>query len=212
MQIYSAQIQAAAGKGGETGALVAQTRDALAAATGQPFYGWSVAAGAPVGSFVISTRVDGTAQLLDVQQKMAESSEFQQLGPKYSGLAAAPAETQLVDIIGTTGEMVEPKPVVVVTNSGIGSSAPGGLNAALAWSNSVLERAGAVTGASGFLGLSAAGPLYQVTWIFGADTGAQMDEMNAALGGDAEFAAMLDGGGGLFIPGSAQRVIMAQLP
>jgi hypothetical protein len=149
---------------------------------------------------------------MGLQQGMAASSEYQQLVTKFAGLFAAPAETALVDVIGMTGEPSEPKQLVAVTTASIANSASGGIGAAVAWSTQVLERAGAVTGASGMLGITAAGPMFQVYWIFGADDGDSMDELNAKVADDAEYGALLDSAGGLFVEGSAQRIIMAQLP
>jgi hypothetical protein len=211
MFIYSGALQAMPGKGAEAGALVAQVRDTMSAATGNQCVAWAVAAGGPVGSFAVSARVDGTAALIDFQQKAGASSDYVEAAGKLGALLAGPAETALVEVVGVAGEPGPPKPLTMVTVATIGANSPGGLSAAMGWSTQVLERASSVTGTSALLVTSSAGVMFQVGWIFGADDGDQMDEMNTKLAGDAEYMALLDAAGGLFLEGSAQRNLLMMM-
>ena len=98
-----------------------------------------VAAGAPIGSSVISARLDGPAAFLDFHQKAAASPDYLEAGKKMGPLLAAPTETNLVQVIATAGEPGPPKPLTMVTSVTIANNTTGGLSAARAWSNRVLE-------------------------------------------------------------------------
>jgi hypothetical protein len=212
MFIYSGILQAMPGKGAEVGARVAEVRDALSEASGNQCFAWALAAGAPVGSFALSARLDGTAALLDLLQKANASSDYAEAAGKLGSLLAAPVETTFVEVIGTAGEPSAPKPLTMVTAATIGANSGGGVSPAIGWSAEVLAHASSVTGVPGVLVSSSAGAMFQVGWIFGADDGDQVDEMNAKLAGDADYVAMLDAAGGHFIEGSAQRNLMMMMP
>ncbi|MGI9612416.1 MAG: hypothetical protein ACR2QO_05880 [Acidimicrobiales bacterium] len=209
MYLYGAQIQAKPGRGGEAGAKVAELRDVITAAIDQPGYAWAVAAGAPVGGFMLSTRLEGMADLIDIQMKMATDDDYQKLSAGVADLWAAPVETQLAQVVATAGEPGEPKPVLSVTRATI---AGGHMADAMAWANQVLEHVAGVTGLSGMLAMGAAGDFLGMTWLFGSDSGAASDAANEALMADADYIGLVDRGGGYIVDGSAERVILVQLP
>ena len=83
---------------------------------------------------------------------------------------------------------------------------------ATALANEILEHVTMVTGHGGLLAASTAGARYQVTWIVGFDSGADLDAASEALAADAGYFALVDKAEGLFVDGSAERFIMAQMP
>ena len=79
MLIYGSALEASPGKSGELGPQLPALRDAVSKATGEPWWAWAVAAGRPFGSYVLSSRFNGMAELLEAQQKVGASAEFQKL-------------------------------------------------------------------------------------------------------------------------------------
>lgn len=209
MLIYGSALEAAPGKSGQLGPQLPALRDTLAKSTGQPWWAWAVAVGRPFGSFLLSTRVNDMVELLEAQQKVGASTEFQKLSAGLGGLMAAPAETTLTEIIGMTGEPGEPKPLITITRAAM---VGGHIGEALAWSTKVMEYITDLTGVGGVVGASTAGPMFQVSWLVGSDEASQIDDTNAKLNADAGYLEMIDAAGGLFIPGSAERVVIAMMP
>lgn len=209
MYIIGVQLQAKPGRGGEAGKAIAGLRDAASAAIGRTGYAWAVIAGAPVGAFGLSTRVEGVGDLIEIQMQLASNDDYQKLVADSGDLWAGPAQTSFNQVVAIAGEQGDPKPVTTVTTSTISA---GHLGNALAWSNEILEYVAGVTGLGGVLTTSAAGNFFDVSWIFGADSGAAADAANAALLADPGYIAMIDQAGELFIDGSGTRVVLVQLP
>ncbi len=209
MYIYSATLQANPGRGGELASLVPQLRDAVAAACGTTANAWAMSSGQPIGTFGISTRVEGTEQLLGFQQKLGASEDYQALASQSAGLLTAPAETNLVQILGAAGDQGEPAPIVTLTQSTIMN---GHLADAMGWGMEVLEYVNNVTGMSGLFTNSAAGNFFDVSWIFSAQSGAELDSANQSLQADPGYIALVDKAGGFFVQGSAQRSTLVQMP
>jgi hypothetical protein len=210
MYIYGAQIQAAPGKAGAAAAKVTEIRDVIKAETGQVGWAWGVVAGAPVGSYLLSTRLEGSAALVDLQMKLAQSEAYQSLAAEVGDLWAGPVETNFSRVVATAGEVGEaPSPFISVTQATV---AGGNLSAAMAWSGKVLEHVSKVTGMGGLLVASAAGNPFDIGWIFGSESGAAGDAAADAIQADADYLALIDEGSGLFVDGSAQRVSLMQLP
>lgn len=209
MYIFGVQLQAKPGRGGEAGTAIAALRDAASAAIGRTGYAWTAIAGAPVGSFGLSARVEGVSDLIEIQMQLRSDDDYQKLATESGDLWAAPGQTSWNQVVAIAGEQGDPKPVTTVTTSTISA---GHVGNALAWSNEVLEYVAGVTGLGGVLTTSAAGNFFDVSWIFGADSGAAADAANAALLADPGYIAMIDQAGGLFIDGSGTRVVLMQLP
>jgi hypothetical protein len=209
MYVYSATLQANPGRGGELASLVPQLRDAVSAASGNPANAWAMSSGQPIGTFGVSMRVEGNEQLLDLQQKMGASEDYQALASQFLGLLAGPAETNLVQIVGAAGDQGEPAPIVTVTQSTIVN---GHLGDAMGWGMEVLEYVNNVTGMSGLFVNSAAGNFFDVSWIFSAQSGAELDSANQSIQADPGYIALIDKAGGFFVQGSAQRSTLVQMP
>lgn len=209
MHIFGAQIQAKPGQGAAAGAKVAQIRDVVTSATGQAGYAWAGVAGVPIGSFLLSTRLEGIADLIELQMKLADSADYQNLAAEAGDLWAAPIETNFLQVVATAGELGEPQSVTTITRSTISA---GHLADALAWSNEVLEHVNKVTGLSGLLATSSAGSFFDVNWIFGSESGTAADEANNTLMADPSYIGLIDKAGGLFVDGTAERMTFVQLP
>ena len=208
MHRFSATLQAKPGRGGELGTQLPQLRDAVVEATGHAAHAWAMSSGAPIGTFGISTRVEGHAQLMEFQQKMAASESYQAQAAKLADVLAAPATTSLSQIVGVAGEQGKPAPVVTITQS---TMVVGHVAEAMAWGMEILEYVHSVTGMSGLFTSVTSGSFFDVMWLIGAETGAELDSANASLMADSGYVGMIDKAAGFFVPGSANRVTLMQM-
>jgi hypothetical protein len=210
MLIYSVNLVAAPGKAGQLAPLMGELRDVLTADTGQAWTGWWVPAGASFGSFVVSTAFENLAAMTTAQGKSIGSERFAAIAAKYGDLLAAPAETALMDVIGGTGEAsTKPKPFVNVTRS---TMAVGHMRQAIEWSMKIMQHVTDVTGVGGLVGTSLTGRLFQIGWLAGYDSPTELDDSNSKLAADPLYLELIDQAGDLFIQGTADRRIIAQLP
>lgn len=209
MLIYSSVLDAKPGKSGALVSQVAALRDVCADASGQQWTAWMAVSGRPFGSFMLATRYDSHAQMIEAGQQIGASAGFQKLSGELAQLLDHPAETGLSEVVGMTGPPSDPKPFVIVTRAVL---AGGHLVDGLAWSNKVLGHVTDVTGVGGILTISAAGQMQLVTWLAGVDTAEEIDTMSGKVAADADYLSMVDEAGGFFVPGSAERAVIAMLP
>ena len=211
MFIQSAELTAAPGKSGELGPMVTKMRDLLSSETGKQWWAWAVLAGRPFGTQLISTRADGFADMVATQMKLIGSEAWAALSPEAGGVLAGPAQTYLAEVIAVTGEPSEPKQFATVTRATIGGK---DLAQSIAWSCAAMERATKVTGQVGTVATSAAGNLFQVSWIAGSDTAEELDAARLAMNGDAEYQGMIAqaGADGLFVDGSVEEIVLIKVP
>ena len=209
MYIFSATLQAKPGRGGELGAHMPKIRDSVAEATGNPAYAWAASSGPPIGSYGISTRVEGHEQLLESQQKLAASEKYQAEAAKLADVLAAPSATSLSQIVAMAGEQGEPAPIVRLTQA---TMEIGHLGDAMAWGQEMLEHVHNATGLSGLFTNLASGSPFDVMWIFSAHSGAELDTANAALQADTGYVGLIEKAANFVVPGSAARATLVQMP
>lgn len=209
MLITSSELTASPGKSGTLGPLVAQMRDTLGAASGATWGAWAVVTGRPYGTYMLSARFSDYADMIAAQMAIAGSAAWGALATKAEGVLSQPAPTRLLELT-TAGEVAAPKQFTMITQAVVDRSA---MMDALAWSVHVAEHVTKVTGVPTHVGTSAAGTMFQVTWIAGVDTPAELDKMNA-IGADAEYLGMLAEAGTkqLFQQGTSERVLLARMP
>ncbi len=209
MLVSASELTASPGKSGHLRALVAQMRDVLGQASGQDWFAWAAVTGRPYGSFLLSTRFDDYAGMITAQMKVALSTEWAALAATADGVLAQPAPTILSDVIAVTGEPSAPKQFVLVTRAVIDRSA---MMDAIAWSTQVAEHVTKVTGAGMTVTTSAAGKMFEVSWLAGVDTPQELDKLNS-IGSDPEYLEMLAAAGTnkLFEQGASERMLLAKL-
>lgn len=209
MLITSSELTATPGKSGALGPLVAQMRDTLTAASGTPWSAWLAATGRPYGTFMLSARFDDYADMIAAQMKIGASAEWAALALKADGLLSQPAPTRLVELTVPGGPLA-PKQFTLVTNAVIDRSA---MMDAIAWAGKVAEHVTKVTGIATHVGTSAAGKMFEVTWLAGVDTPVELDKLNS-IATDAEYLGMLAEAGTnqLFEQGMSERVLLARMP
>ena len=191
-------------------ALVGQMRDVLGKESGKDWSAWAAVTGRPYGTFLLSSRFDDYADMIGAQMKVAASTAWAALAATVEGVLAQPAPTTLTEVIAVTGEISAPKQFVLVTRAVIDRSA---LGDAISWSTQVAEYVTKVTGVSTIVGTSAAGRMFEVSWLGGVDTPAELDKMNA-INTDAGYLEMISAAGTnqLFEQGASERMLLAKLP
>lgn len=207
MYIYSASMQALPGKARAVGEVMSQLRDTAKKATRKDAWAWRSVGAGPSGAYGLSARVENTAELLEVQQLLADSPEFQKEGDALAPLLSGPAEISVNRIVASTATG-EPKQFVTVTTA----TMAGQMSSAMTWSNGVLEAVTKATGLGGVLTLPASGNIFQLGWIFGSDSPDEMDERAEKLATNEEYIYLIDQADGLIVPGSVTRWLLAQLP
>jgi hypothetical protein len=210
MFISASELTASPGKSGHLGPLVAKMRDVLGNETGKDWWAWAVLAGRPYGSFVISTRFDDYTDMVTSQMKVAASTDWAALAATAEGVLAQPAPSTLSEVIAVTGEPSAPKQFALVTRAVIDRSA---MMDAISWSTQVAEYVTKVTGVSTTVAASAAGKMFEVSWLASVDTSEELDKMSA-INADAGYLEMLATAGAnkLFEQGMSERMLLAKLP
>ena len=210
MFISASELTASPGKGGHLGPLVAQMRDVLSKESGKEWWAWAAVTGRPYGTYTLSTRSLDYADMIAGQMKLAASTDWAALAATAAGVLSQPAQTTLSEVIAVTGEAAAPKQFVLVTRAVIDRSA---MMDAITWSTQVAEHLTKVTGVSTTVGTSAAGKMFEVTWLAGVDTPEELDKLNG-INTDAGYIEMLAAAGTnkLFEQGMSERMLLAKLP
>jgi len=211
MFIQSAELTARPGKSVHLGPLVTEMRDFLSNETGREWWSWAALAGRPFGTQLLSTRVDGYADMVDGQMKLAGSAGWATLSGSAAEVLDHPAETYFAEVIAVTGEPAPPRQFTTVTRA---TMAGGDMAATIAWSTQVMEHTTKITGNGGTVAMSAAGRFFEVWWFSGSDTAEDLDAATQATNGDAEYAGMISeaGAAGMFVDGSVERMILVKMP
>ena len=210
MFISASELTARPGQSTNLRALVTQMRDVLGDASGKQWWAWAAVTGRPYGTFMLSTRFDDYADMIGAQMKVTLSTDWASLAATADGVLSQPAPTTLSEVIAVTGEPSEPKQFVLITRAVIDRSA---MVDAISWSTQVAEHVTKVTGIGATIGTSAAGRMFEVTWIAGVDTPEELDKLSA-ISTDAGYLEMLAAAGTdqLFEQGMSERMLLAKLP
>ncbi len=210
MLISASELTASPGKSGHLGPLVAQMRDVLRKESGKAWWAWAAVTGRPYGSFILSTRFDDYADMIAAQRKVAVSTDWAALAATADGVLSQPAPTTLSEVIAVTGEPSAPKQFTLVTRAVIDRSAT---MDAISWSTQVAEHVTKVTGVSTTVCTSAAGKMFEVSWLAGVDTPEELDKLSA-INTDAGYLEMVAAAGTnqLFEQGMSERMLLAKLP
>lgn len=117
--------------------------------------------------------------------------------------------TSMSQIIGSVGDQGDPSQVITITQATVMA---GHVGDAMGWGMETLQHVHKVTGHSGLFTNLTAGSFFDVMWIIGAESGAELDTANDKMRNDPEYIALLDRAGGFFVPGSATRVTIMRMP
>jgi len=205
MLTYSIEVLPKPGQVDKVSGLVTQARDILAEATGQAWSAWVNLGGSPYGTHMLTTRVDGTPELIDGQVKAAGSAAFQGVSAEMAPLIEGSAEPLVAEITGVTGEMSSGAPVGVMTMAALNG---GNLVASMDWAHRVAQHATDTTGVGTTLMMTVTGPMFNVGWAAGFEDGAAVDAMNASLAVDPGYIALMDEGAQHVEPTVRRRMVL----
>lgn len=208
MYFFNAITTAAPGRNHEATEVVQRYAEVATAAHGIPTSAWVCLTGAPYGTYGLSARIEGTEQLLEAFAKLGANEEWNTLAEQTGSVFVGPAETGYSKVIAATTDDIGRPPLVSVTRA---VAAPGHLQQAVVGAVEVLEFVKAATGIDGLLTMSASGPMNQVGWLFGVESGAQGDEAEAKLAENPEWPALMDQIGPHFSDRSGERMLIARL-
>ncbi len=206
MLIYAASMQARPGRSRDVAEHVTRLRHITADATGEKVWAWRSVGAGPFGGFGLSMRFDGTADLIKMQQTIGEDEKFQAAAQDLAPDLLAPAQITVNQVIGATQEG-EPKAFATITTATMTSH----LTRALTWAQGTLESVTRHTGLTGVLCQPTSGRVFELSWIFAADSPEEMDTASEKLAVNEEYLHRLDETDGLFIEGSVNRFLLAQL-
>jgi len=194
----------------EVGAHMLALRAHVSARLGSEVALWNVLFGAPTGTFVFTTPLDGIAGVQAMGASMAGDAEFAALVAKGAAWSTgAPVDQLRESLSGGTPAGSPPVGSVATVTTAVMNG--GKYAAAVGWGLEVAALVEKITGMPVNLSTGMFGEMGQLAWIGITPDAATADAANAKISADAEYLAKLDGAGDLFVPGSAHRRLSVRM-
>ncbi len=175
----------------------------VAETTGRQLNTWAGSLGLPVGTVVWSAWVDGHADLAKAFGGLADDSTYLAMVAEGRAFQSAAYQDDLRRVVvGGPDEASEEPPLgssATVTTAVI---AGGKYAEAMAFGSEVAELVAKVTASPMSFLSDEYGTFGQVTWIGGAPDPDATDAASEALGGSADYMALIGRSGDLFVPAS----------
>ena len=183
-----------------------ELRDYVSKNLGQDVSLWRLMLGAPVGSFLCTTRVDGLAGVQAMAQSLANDETWHAMVARgRAWTTAAPVDALGEAVQGSLD--AGPPPVGSVATFTTAVIANGAYSAAIAWGADVTIHVEKVTGMRTLFLVETAGTFGGVRWIAISPDAKSADAANLALNADAAYIEKLGEIAHLFLPGSGHRAI-----
>lgn len=165
---------------------------------------WSVGFGAPVGTMVFSTWVDGLAGVQANFAALAADAEYMQKVSAAQSMVGAPSEDSLGQVIHgePAGDRAGVGAAAVITSAVV---ANGAYAAAIGWGVEMAQLGEKVTGMPSLFLMNRFGTFGELMWVYVAPDAAALDAAGNAVNADADYMAKLEDVGNLFVPGSGHR-------
>lgn len=190
----------------EVTAHATEVRAYVSKKSGQEFSLWSLMFGAPVGTFLYTTRVDGLAGVQAMAQSLAADETWDAMVARGSAwTTAAPVDTLGEAVHGSLE--AGPPPVGSVATFTTAVIANGAYAAAIAWGADVAIHVEKVTGMRTLFLVETVGAFGGVRWIAISPDAKTADAANLALNADGAYIEKLGEIAHLFLPGSGHRAI-----
>lgn len=200
MQVFTRQLRLVGAA--EAAAWAVEVTGKAQQVSGLPISLWTASAGLPSGSYAWSSPIDGMAQLIEANDKMNSDDDLTALVARGRDHVAEVMPDRVHELIH--GEVSGPAPVGSFMASVTAVAAEGQGRAAGAWAVKIADIWAGITGISPVVTTTLAGPMFEYSWFVRHATAASIDEASGKILASAEYAAELDGAGGLFHPGTAQ--------
>lgn len=175
----------------------------------EPVSLWSMGLGAPAGTLVYSTRVDGLAGVQANTTKLMADADYMSKVAEAQGMAGAPSEDSLAQPIH--GEPGDPPPVGSLATITTAVIANGAYATAIGWGVEMAQLGGEITGMPTMFLMNAFGTFGQVTWISVAADAAAADAAGTAVNSNADYMTKLGDIGDLFVPASGHRSVATRI-
>ncbi|MET1050363.1 MAG: hypothetical protein ABWZ55_12130 [Acidimicrobiales bacterium] len=172
---------------------------------------WQGQFGYPLGTVAWSAVFESRAHLAEETSKLAGDQGFLDLVGQGQEFATTPFTDTLRTVVHSTSEPGDAPPIGAWAELTTAAPAAGQIGAARAWGVEIADRYSAVTGTPSVFLADDYGPFGQLTWLVAHADAAAADRANEAVAGDADYVAAIDGGGGRFQPGSANRSALIRL-
>lgn len=207
MYLFSRAVHLA-GPPSQTVPWAVDMRNHVASVTGRDIALWSALFGAPLGSFAYTMRIAGLADLGELGQMLADDAEYHAKLAAGAAFSGAPTEDGLARPLH--GELGDSPPVGAVASVTRAAMA-GRYVDAVAWSIDVARHVESLTGSPVMVLANEFGPFGGITWIGVSADAAAADAAADAVNADAAYIAKLEAAGGLFVPGSGHRSMLARV-
>ena len=180
--------------------------------TGRPISTWAGQFGAPIGTTVWSSFVEGLADFQSAFGALLGDAEYLALGAEGAAFNTTPHMAMMRQVIvgGPTAGATPPGIGAIATaTTAICNAAR--LADAMAWGAELATYIGEVTGQTSAFLSDIHGPFGQVTWINGAPDAAAADAAADKINVDPGFLQRVGGLSDLFVPGSGNRSTLVRI-
>ena len=193
----------------EVATYAAEMRAYVTEATGVEVSLWNVQFGAPLGTMVYSARVEGLAQLTEIDNTlMADPAYHEKLAQGADYLDGATEDAIAEPLHGGDGDAPPVGTVITATRAVMSG---GRYTEAIAWGVEMAIHSEKVTGYPVGFFLESFGTFGSVAWIGGAPDAATADAAGTALNSDATYLEKLGDVGHLFVPMSGSRTLATRV-
>ncbi len=190
-------------------AYAAEMRSYVSDKTGVEISLWNVQFGAPLGTMVYSARVDGLAQLAEINNTLMADAKYHEMLAKGADYVGGPAEDALGEPLhGGEGDAPPVGTVITATRAVI---AGGKYAEGVAFGIDISIHSEKITGYPVSFFMESFGTFGSVIWIGGAPDAATADATGAALNADPTYLEKLGEVGDLFVPASGSRTMATRI-
>lgn len=209
MYIFNRARQAASGHVNDAFVAAVAAGAKATEVTGVDIYTWMVRFGRPSGTVMWSVRLDSQAQLMELDEQLAGDAGMAQLVSSIDHLFDGPSEDRLTRMISGTPASA-PKKFIATTEA---SMANGKYAEAMAWGAEMQEFVGTQSGLTTAFGMMTYGGFADLIWLLGADDMDDLDKWDEWRMSDqaGEYHQRIHAAAGLFVEGSGQNGLIAQL-
>ena len=171
---------------------------------------WQTVLSPDVGRMTWSTMTDELTALEAIEDKLLADDSYVDLVDRGAAFTNGDLQDQLATILHAPADIAERQVGYVTVVTAL--AANGQFGAAVACAIQIAEKATAISGIDTSVAMANTGPYAQLAWITGAADLAELQRGEAAVNGDADFIAFLDGpAGSVYIPGSGMQTISRRI-
>jgi hypothetical protein len=172
---------------------------------------WQGLFGGSLGTLAWSALVENLTAVEAAMETLAMDEGFQGLVNRAQPWLDQPGEDHLLRVLHTSGgDYVRPD-VGAFAEVTRATPAEGRLADARAWGVEIADVHSKLTHSTVLFGASAYGRFGQLVWLGMFDSAAAVDEAAEAVGKDMDYVSMLDKGGPLFQPGTAEQSLARRI-